>query len=107
MKRCVLGKLQKVKACDIPVMAGMCATCPFRAGSKFEGLRTALSISALSEASRVCHSTGVNALARTAKPLRLCRGARDLQLAFFAAIGFINAPTDAAFAAKWKELKPR
>jgi hypothetical protein len=33
-----------------------------------------------------------------------CRGARDLQLALFAGIGFISEATDAAWAAKAKEL---
>jgi hypothetical protein len=34
----------------------------------------------------------------------LCRGARDLQLQMFAATGFIDEPTDAAWERKCKEL---
>jgi hypothetical protein len=34
----------------------------------------------------------------------VCRGARDLQLALFAAMGFIEAATDEAWAKKVKEM---
>lgn len=97
----------KKQACSIPpLMAEMCPTCPFREGSPYEGLRTELTISALSDASRICHSTGSNGIhKRTGKPPKLCRGARTVQLNYFAATGFISAPTDAAFAAKWKEMQ--
>jgi hypothetical protein len=60
---------------------------------------------ALSTGSRICHSTGSNAInARTGKPERLCRGARDEQLAFFVGIGFLPEPTDAAWRAKCKVM---
>jgi hypothetical protein len=55
-------------------------------------------ISAITESSRICHSTGSNAInRRTGKPSALCRGARNEQLKMFAAIGFIKKPTDAAW----------
>jgi hypothetical protein len=94
---------RKVK---LPLMAKMCATCPFRDGSKYEALKLDLSISALSEASRICHSTGSNngINHRTGKPPMLCRGARDLQLRVFHSIGFIEAPTDEAWQKKRNEL---
>lgn len=87
-------------------MPAKCATCPFRDGSKFEFLATDLAFSALSEASRICHSTGSNNAInhRTGKPEKLCRGARDIQLKLFASIGFIEAPTDEAWDKKRKEL---
>jgi hypothetical protein len=68
-----------------------------------------LTKSALTESSRICHSTGArNAInRRTGKPARLCRGARDVQLKHFHAAGLINAPTDQAWADKWAELKGR
>lgn len=91
-----------------PLMPAMCATCPFREGvaKKYSQLRATLSVSALREASRICHSTGKdNAFhADTGKPERLCRGARDLQLTYFHRIGFIAAATDEAWAAKCREL---
>jgi hypothetical protein len=82
----------------------MCATCPFREGSPHSNLRSMLEISALSESSRLCHSTGVNALYRTNKPEQLCRGSRDLQLRVMHGFGVIDAPTDEAWDAKCVEL---
>jgi hypothetical protein len=82
-----------------------CATCPFRPGSKYAALAPQLAACALTDASRICHSTGSNAITRrTGKPSRLCRGARDVQLRAFHATGFITAPTDAAWQAKCKAL---
>lgn len=89
----------------IPLMKKMCSSCPFRKGSQYQYLVGGLALSALSEGSRICHSTGENGLrGQTGKPDRLCRGARDIQLDVFAAIGVINAPTDEAWARKWKEV---
>lgn len=96
----------KKKPCKLPVLAAMCATCPFRAGSPHAGLAPMLAQSALTESSRICHSTGSrNAINhRTGKPPALCRGARDVQLKFFHHAGLIEAPTDAEWEAKRKEL---
>jgi hypothetical protein len=88
----------------MPVMKVQCGTCPFREGSPHSDLRGLLEISALSDASRICHSTGSNALYRTKKRPKLCRGARDLQLRMFAGLGFISEPTDKAWNQKRKEL---
>lgn len=80
----------------------MCATCPFRAGSPYAYLAEGLAESALTEASRICHSTGGrNAIHRrgTGKPPLLCRGARDVQLKAMTALRVIREPTDAA----WEE----
>jgi hypothetical protein len=83
-----------------------CATCPFREGSQYAELRGRLEQSALSEGSRICHSTGSNAIHyRTGKKPKLCRGARDLQLRFFHSIGFLKEPTDKCWDAKWREMK--
>jgi hypothetical protein len=73
----------------------MCATCPFREGSPYAHL-----------ADDLCHSTGSNNAInrRTGKPARICRGARDLQLQVFTAIGVLTAPTDEAWDAKCREL---
>lgn len=85
----------------IPVMPAMCGTCPFRRGSEYQYLAGDLAASALTVGSRICHSTGRNGLnGRTGKPNRLCRGARNLQLEVFAAIGVISEPTDEAWQAK-------
>lgn len=87
----------------------MCATCPFRAGSKYANLAPGLAESALNGANRICHSTGAhNAIhCRTGKPPAVCRGARDVQLRFFRGIGFLPAATDAAWAEKLAEIKAK
>lgn len=84
---------------DIPVLAKMCATCPFRNGSPYEYLRDDLAKSALTDASRICHSTGKdNAINKvTGKPPRLCRGARDVQLLVMHVKGIIKEPNDEAW----------
>lgn len=83
----------------------MCATCPFRPGSKYRCLAGELATCAVTHKSRICHSTGKNdILGNTGKPELLCRGARDIQLNVFAGIGFIEAPTDAAWDKKRKEM---
>lgn len=91
----------------IPLLTKMCATCPFRPGSKYASLKDDLTESALTEGSRICHSTGANngINKRTGKPSMLCRGARDAQLYFFHSIGFIDAATDAAWEKKQREMK--
>lgn len=97
---------RKKKPTELPIMPAKCATRPFRDGSSTEFLRNDLSMSALNEASRICHSTGSNNAfhRRTGKPEHLCRGARDLQLNAFHTMGFITAPTDEAWEAKCREL---
>lgn len=91
-------------ACDLPIRSEMCATCPFRPGvaEKYRALLPHLTQSALTEATRICHSTGRdNAFhRRTGKPESVCRGARDVQLKAFAASGFLPAPTDEAWNAQ-------
>lgn len=79
----------------------MCATCPWREGSKYAYLKDALERSALTESNRICHSTGSrNAINwKTGKPEAVCRGARQAQLKYMAALGVIKAPTDEAWAA--------
>jgi hypothetical protein len=86
-------------------MPRRCPTCPFRPGSPYEALAEELAKGALSTGSRICHSTGRNSLkGNTGKPSKLCRGARNLQLEVFAASGFIEAATDAAWQKKRDEL---
>lgn len=80
-----------------PVRETMCGTCPFKEGSKYAFLQDYLTTSALTEASRKCHSTGVNAIAETTVPPHLCRGARDKQLQLMHAMGVIEAETDEAW----------
>lgn len=86
-----------------PTQPAMCATCPFREGSKHFDFREYLTDSSLTK-TRLCHQTGVNALYRTKKKEMICRGARDLQLKRFAEMGFIAAATDEVWEAKCKEL---
>ena len=88
------------------VMKTKCPTCPFRTESKYADLAPDLARSALTEAGRICHSTGSNNAInrRTGVPAALCRGARDLQLQFFAGQGFIKAETDEAWNEKCLEM---
>jgi hypothetical protein len=97
----------KRKPADMPVQESMCATCPWRNGSPYACLAKSIGKSALTESNRVCHSTGTSAIYPngTGKALKFCRGARNLQLAFFAASGFISAPTDEAWYAKLEEMR--
>lgn len=92
-----------------PVMKEKCKTCPFRKGGLMEHTRLAviLAHSALTEGSRICHSTGRNNLfhKRTNKPERVCRGARDIQLTVMHALKAIDAPTDEAWEALGRKLK--
>lgn len=93
----------------ISVRATKCATCPFREGSKYSALAPQLAASALTEASRICHSTGSNNAInrRTGKPASICRGSRDVQLQHFVGIGFIPEPTDEAWAEKWAQCQAK
>ncbi len=88
--------------CNMPVRETMCATCPFRAGSKYAHLVPGIALSALAVA-RICHSTGANNSInkRTGKKPHICRGARDLQLCRMARLGVIDRPTDEA----WNEQR--
>lgn len=93
---------------SIPLNQELCSTCPFRDGvpEKYARLRSQLALSAVTEASRICHQTGKNNTFHkdTGRPKALCRGARDVQLRFLCAIAFLTEPTDEAWNAKCAEL---
>lgn len=84
---------------NLPVRKTMCPTCPFRRGSPTEFLRPELELSARTEASRICHSTGEdNAFHKsTGLPDHICRGARDIQLEQFCQMNVIAEPSDEAW----------
>jgi hypothetical protein len=83
----------------------MCATCPWQKDSPYADLIPMLLDSAFSQASRICHCTGSNAInENTGKIERLCRGARDAQLDLLYKRGFLAAPTDEAWVQKCEEL---
>ncbi len=90
-----------MNARNLPCRATQCATCPFRPGSKYACLASHLTASALSEASRICHSTGISGISgvnrRTGKAIHLCRGARDMQLRVMASMGVIAEASDEAW----------
>jgi hypothetical protein len=89
---------QTMKKPPTEVCKTMCATCPFREGSPYASLQEHLAMSALTESSRICHSTGTNAIGgRTGKPNKICRGARELQKRMFVAIGFLTDTSDEAW----------
>ena|SRR5580765_5986401 len=76
----------------------MCGTCPWRQGSPYAYLRRDLEQSATRSCSRICHSTGSNAInERTNQPEAICRGARNAQLAMLHGIGFLPEATDEAW----------
>ncbi len=91
-----------MKCSNMPLRKTMCATCPFRPGSKYVFLASDLAMSAMTDTSRICHSTGSNNAIhrRTGLKAHLCRGARDIQLKNFAALGVISDATDEAWNAK-------
>ena len=67
-------------------------------------------MTAISDASRICHSTGpANAVHKKPpiKQARICRGSRDIQLKVMCALGIIEEPTDAAWDKAWSKLRPR
>lgn len=85
-----------------PVRKAMCATCPFRHHGPREspGLQELLV-----QRASICHSTGLSVFyGRTGRPEKICRGARDVQLKLFVALGLLKKPTDACWQAKAKEL---
>lgn len=103
------GRLVEGGAVSLPpLLKEKCGTCPFREGSPHANLAAGLAESALTTSSRICHSTGSSAIYhRTGKPEALCRGARDVQLAYFYKLGVIPEPTDEAWAETWARLKGR
>ena len=83
----------------------MCPTCPFREGSPYAHLAAHLTLSSFGGNGRICHSTGTSAIkGRTGKPAKMCRGTRDIMLRFFHRTGFLDEPTDEAWATRAKEL---
>jgi hypothetical protein len=90
-----------------PVMKEQCATCPFRKGSPYASIAEDFILSGeLLKHTRICHCTAESAImGKTGKPARVCRGARDWQLNFFVAVGFLDEPTDAAWSKKLGEIE--
>lgn len=83
---------------NYPLRKTMCATCPFKEGSKYAYLVETLAQSAITTDSRICHSTGSNAInKKTGKKPHICRGARDIQLRIMASLCVISDPTDKAW----------
>lgn len=85
------------------VMPKMCASCPWRSdANRLEVSPTfwlALTQQVLTEANQRCHAPALSGKAET----RICRGARDLQLRVFHALGVLTEPTDDC----WKQTLAR
>lgn len=94
---------------NLPLRQTKCATCPFRAGAKTSFVAPVITERIIDESSHICHSTGNNNAfhKRTGAPSHLCRGARDLQLKLFCAMGFLSEPTDEAWNERRVELGMR
>ncbi|SRR6266511_1564063 len=91
----------------LPVRKTHCKTCPFRDdGQGWTHVRDLLALRALTEATPICHSTGKALVRHNRERLKAhaCRGARNLQLQFFHAVGFISSPTDEAWSRKLAEI---
>ncbi len=91
----------------LPVRKKHCTTCPFRDdGRGWSHVHDLLAQRALTEATPICHSTGKALVRHNGERLKAhaCRGARDLQLRFFHAIGFLSSPTDEAWSQKLAEI---
>lgn len=82
-----------------PVRQTMCPSCPFREGGDRQLAARVLSRT-LFQASQICHHPALHGQMEH----ELCRGARLRQLELLYRMGLIDAPTDAAFTAKSKEL---
>lgn len=92
---------QEMKATDLPLRKTMCATCPFKPGSKYADLAETLAKSAITDGSRICHSTESNAInTKTLLAPHLCRGARDVQLDVMANCGVVSDATDESWNAQ-------
>jgi hypothetical protein len=94
-----------------PVQKEMCKSCPFNstpeARTEFRTLLVARAVGMEGSGAPECHSTGKSAeefIGKSGIPPKLCRGARNISLNHFYRIGFIKAPTDAAWAEKCNEL---
>lgn len=83
----------------MPVMKGMCETCPFGEDGDVE-VRTNVQERTLKGINQTCHHSG----GLNKRDTHLCRGARDFQLRLFVAMGFLPEATDAAWDAKKKEI---
>ena len=89
---------------DMATRTHKCKTCPFLP-TGWTQVRPLLIERALTEGSPICHSTGgADALVPSQGPAQICRGARDVQIAYFYHIGFLEAPTEEAWEAKRREL---
>jgi len=88
----------------LPVMTKMCPTCPFRTNG-WTDVRDLLIQRLLNEGTPVCHSTGPRPLSkRIHRKQHACRGARNMQLELFYALGVLPEPTDAAWSHKANQL---
>lgn len=91
------------------VMRAQCATCPYRTDGKgYIEIQGLLSMRALTTATPICHSTGTSNVTSKDKKVThrnlACRGARDLQLAYFKFIGFLDEATDHAWNEKCRQM---
>jgi hypothetical protein len=88
-------------------MRAKCASCPFRKEGYTEVAELLVS-RALTEATPICHSTGDSTIVPVSKKITrknlACRGARDVQLRYFASLGFISEATDKAWNQRCKQF---
>jgi hypothetical protein len=88
-----------------------CKSCPFgrygeAIGSEFNydifaDLQFRLTNQAINESNQYCHADELRGEVST----HVCRNARDTQIRMFYAVGFIESPTDEAWAKKLNEIK--
>jgi hypothetical protein len=91
------------------VNARKCRTCPWRddfgilreMGEDCQGMMAILKVKVVTEMTQLCHSPALRGRVEN----RACRGARDYQLEFFHRQGWLEAPTDEAWAAEWQKVQ--
>jgi hypothetical protein len=95
--------MKALNTADWPVMPKQCSTCVFKTNA--QGRWVYPDLAKLVEGrmftcSQICHSPRL----KGRKETHLCRGTRDRHIEIFYRMGFLDAPTDAAWEAKREEL---
>lgn len=85
---------------NFPVMKKKCKTCPFNEEHEGQSEIANMVRGRCLQVSQICHHPSLHGKKET----HLCRGGRDVQLNIFHKMGFIDQPTDEAWAEKRREL---
>lgn len=90
------------------VMPAQCATCVFRTDGNAIDLKPGrveqIKAYLINGTSHICHAGGHVRGSRGKGPRLACRGGRDWQLQIWHGMGILDAPTDEALEAKYREV---